>query len=401
MAHLPSRKTFLLAFLLWLSSWAVVQAGIVYGHSRVAEGAGIEESKAITSLDLFRFDSLYYRSIAEAGYSYNGDPNSSPNLVFAPMFPLLVRAFAAVTPFDLVVAGFVLNKILFFFALLFLFSFFSEVLGTRPAFWILFAMVTAAGAYSFHAYYSESTMLFFLGLCLWSYQRRWWPVLALSSAALGASRVTAAPISAVFAILFFKQAWCDRKSPKQASLKFVYGLVCMGGAALYLGFVDLAFGNPFELFPQIQSASWGKFHPPTEVMELLTLGYLRNYWSRAVDAGMLEDIKMLNLFWTSLAVVSVIYMLVNFRKNFITFVFGVYFLFIYCTNSSSDYLISAHRFFTLMIPIFMMFGGLHAWIASKISPSLALAVSGWLLVINIYLGIFHTAQFNQGTWYFF
>ena len=44
---------------------------------------------------LFRFDAVYYRDIATTGYAYDGDPHSSPNIVFTPLFPLCVRAVAA------------------------------------------------------------------------------------------------------------------------------------------------------------------------------------------------------------------------------------------------------------------------------------------------------------------
>jgi hypothetical protein len=175
-AELFSRKSLLLALALLLSSWAVVQAGVFFGREQIPMGAGQPEAYRITSHDLFRFDSLYYLAIAEHGYAYNGDPNSSPNIVFAPAFPLLVRALSTIMPGDTPLAGLILNKILFFFGLVFMLDFLRAIAGEQRAFWTLFAMVTAAGAYAFHAFYSESSMLFFLSLALVSPSARRLPL---------------------------------------------------------------------------------------------------------------------------------------------------------------------------------------------------------------------------------
>src|ERR1035437_7588170 len=200
------REALVSALFLILISWAVVQCGIYFGNHYVPAGGGLVTTQSITSEDLFRFASVYYLSIAKDGYSYNRDPYSSPNIIFAPLFPLLVRAVNWITGLDFVTVGFALNKILLFFALLFLSLTLRDLVGRTQAFFVLLALVTAAGAYSLHAYYSESTMLFSFSLCLLSYKRKWWLLLALAAALLGASRLAALPVAGIFAALLLAEA---------------------------------------------------------------------------------------------------------------------------------------------------------------------------------------------------
>lgn len=385
---LPRAALFALGLL--LVSWLSVRAGIYIGDNyAVPIGEGQDLHSGVRE-DLYRFDAEYYYDIAINGYSYNGDPNSSPNIVFAPLYSLLVDAVSFLG-MDQVTAGFALNKILLLVALTALLLFLNGVLPDRRPVWILLAMVTAAGSYSFHAYYSESTMLALLSLCLLFHQRKNWPALAISAALLGAARVTALPIVLLFAAYLTHQAWENRHDKKSAGKLLIYAFLCPLGLAAYLGYIWSEFGNPFVLFPEIQSASWGLFHPPIDWAGLLTGSTLLGHWLAALGKGAatFTDPKTLNLVWTTLALASAVYVLRKYRRELWAWVFVVYFLFIYFTNSTSDYLISSHRFFVLMLPIFVMFSGLNRWLV------------GLLLLLNLAYGLFHTAYFNNGVWYYF
>src|SRR5262249_38426429 len=133
---------------------------------------------------------------------YNGDPHSSPNIVFAPLFPIAVWLASWIPGLDEVSAGFALNKVFFYLALWILFLYLRTFIGQRKTFLTLTALATTAGAYAFHAYYSESAMLLCLSLILYMHRTQRWTWLALASAALGAARVSALPICIVVAGFF-------------------------------------------------------------------------------------------------------------------------------------------------------------------------------------------------------
>jgi hypothetical protein len=387
---------------IWLCSAAVVYYGVYYGEQNVAAGGGVAEAQKVAAENLFRFDSLYYFAIADTGYSYNGDPYSSPNIVFAPLFPLLAKGLATIAPLDLVTSGLLLNGFLFFSALMILQLYLSEWLGQGKAAGVLLAMATSAGAYSFHAFYSESAMLFCLAVCLLSFQRANWWTLAFAAAALGATRLAAIPLAGFFGLVFLLQAWRRWNQPRVGAIKVLQAFICLSGAALYLGYAALTFGNPLTLFPEIQGASWGLFHRPIGFWQVASFTVLGEYWAMVSDRGFDPlDIKTLNLIWTSLAAFSVVYMILGYRRNLFTLVFALYFISVYVADASSEYLISAHRFFALMIPIFITFADLHSWIARKSAPGVAYAVSAALFCVNVYYGVIHAAYFNQGVWYYF
>ena len=394
------RRAVLWAAALLLVSWVAVSAGIWLGNRYVQRGPG-HPGYAGVQADLFRFDASQYKSIADEGYVYNGDPYSGPNIVFAPLYPMLVRLASRVTGVNTLAAGFALNKVLFFLALALLFLCLREWIGQARAIFVLAAMATAAGSYAFHAYYTESTFLFFLGLGLLAYARGWWAVTAVAAAALGASRLTGLPIALVFAGLLCLQI---REEHGPRRWRFVaYALFCLAGAAAYLIVIGMKFGNPFALLDTIQRASWGRFHRDTDWLRLLTGGYLFEYWGEAFRRGphTVRDIPTLNLLWMTLGLASVVYLVVVWRRHLLTYVFAPYVLMVYYTNITSHILGSVHRYFTLIFPIFMMFADLHRWLARRVSPILAWAVSGVLLALNCAYGLLHTAAFNQGVWFWF
>ena len=343
-------------------------------------------------------NSFNYYSIATGGYEFNGDLYSSPNIVFAPLYPLLVRVVTPLFGGDAIVAGFTLNEVLLFGALVCWLLFLGPIFNSAGAFWILFGVVTAAGAYAFHSYYSENTMFLCLGLCVLAWQKEWLLTLAAAACALGASRLTALPIAGLYAGALLWLAW-RQSSPRLV----VYALVALSGAAAYLSYIGVQFGNPFTLLPAVQAASWGKFHPAANWVELFTGDYLWRYWDLAFHRGLShwQDIKTLNLIWMTLGLLSCFILLGNWRRELWAWVFLLYFGFIYATNSSSDYLISAHRFMTLMVPIFMSFALVHQWIEGFASKWVAHTTVALLLAVNVFYGIFHAAYFNQGHWYYF
>lgn len=388
------------ALLLTLLSWVSVRVGIALGERFVAAGPGYPQASDAAEV-LFRFDSVYYKWIAESGYSYNGDPGSSPNLGFAPLFPLLVSAVSLISGMNAIDAGFMLNKLLLFLALALFYLVLKEWLPRTRALLVLFAMATAAGSYAFHAFYSESTMLFFMGLTLFCYQRRWFWGVGLSAAALGASRLAAFPMALAFCVLLGVEAW---RATGRGRIKLALcALLCLAGVAAYLAYIGAEFGNPFTLLDKIQKTSWGRFHRDVDWQRLLTGGYLIDYWLRAVSKGVASftDIQTLNLVWMTLGLLSGAYLIFSWRCHVLTYVFLPYLLFVYYANCSSEFLISTHRFFTSLPAVFLMMSALPTWLGQRAAYWVTAAVAAGLLLINMVYGWLHTAAFNQGIWSWF
>jgi hypothetical protein len=394
------RTAALWAVLIVCGSWVSARAGVAIGQAYIAPGPGYTRS-AGTDPDLFRFDSVYYKSIAESGYSYNGDPSSSPNIVFAPMYPVLARVLSFLPGLDVLSAGFLVNKILLILALAFFYLLLIEWYAPTRVLLVLMAIATGASCYALNGYYSESTMLFFLALATWAFQQRRFTLCAAASAGLGASRLAALPMALVFAVLLAVEA---RRSQGRKRMKFAAcAAACLSGAAAYLIYIGFAFGNPFTLLDTVQKTSWAMYHQDIDWGLFLTGGYLFDYWlsAAAKHSATFTDIQTINLVWMTLGLGACVYLAAVWKRHLLTYVFVPYILFIYYSNASSPFLISTHRFVAAVPPVFLMASALPAWLSQRAAIWITAAVSLVLLLLNLGYGCLHTAAFTQGVWFWF
>lgn len=234
-----------------------------------------------------------------------------------------------------------------------------------------------------------------MGLLLWAEQRKKMWLMAIASGLAGAARLAALPISIVSAIhLFF--------SARKKSLGTAQGLIAVSGAFAFLTYIYFRFGNPFTLFPEIQSSSWGFFHPKVSPFYLLGPNLAQFTWNailRGLDTFL--SIQTLNLVWTILALFTVGFCFKKWGWRWPTTLFAGYVAFTYWTGAGSEFLISAHRFYVLLLPLFMMFADMDQRLRQRYSARTANGVTGLLFMINLFYCLFHTASFNQGVWFFF
>ena len=392
----------LLSVILMLVSWLTVNAGIRVGDRFIMRGTGYPAAHEVAP-DLFRFDAKYYLQIADEGYAYDGRPDSSPNIVFAPMFPMLVRGASALTPLSSVDAGFLLNKLLLVGAVFFWLLYLAGQLGFNSALAILLASVTSAGAYSLHALYSESTLLFFMGLCFWAHAREKWWLAALACAAMSASRLTAFPVAVVFAVDFGIKAFRNRSVPAVALERLSYAALCVCGTAAYLVYIGRTFGDPLPLLQEIQQTSWGRFHQSVSWVKLLDGAYLFDYALAAYHRGWrtVFDSRSINLLWLLLGLIASVHLMLSHRRKPVAWAFLGYFAIIYWSDASSEFLISCHRFFAIMPPIYIMFSALYTWLNERLHKPMAQLAVGLLVLVNLGYGVFMTAAFNRGLWSYF
>ena len=405
-APLPLRWHLTLVLAVAVASWLLARGTVYYAQDHLRPGGGFVAEYA-AHYPLFRFDAFSYRELAEHGYAYNGDPYSSPNIVFAPAFPLFTRLVTALTPLDVMAGGFLVVHLQFLAGCVLIFLAVRQWLGVGAAWFVVLGLCFSAGSFAFHAYYSESTMLFWLALACWAWQRGWLWLTAGAVLVLGASRLTAAPFCAVFAALLLQRGWQVWRRPGGRWTAMAAGGVgagiCLGGVLAYLGGLWFACGNPFVLLPRIQMCSWQHFHQPIRWWELLTLKHLFVYAGAAVrrDGLFLTDIMTTNLIWTALAVVAGIYGVCRFKPPVIRWGFFGYVLLIYYSNAGTIYLNSTHRYFALMLPIYLLAYDGYAFARRRWGPWLAAIPVALLFGADIVYYVVYVAFFTQGYWYYF
>jgi hypothetical protein len=118
----------------------------------------------------YRYDTGWYLYIAHEGYSPD-----SPSIIFAPLYPLLVRLISVLTWGDYLVAGLLVSSLAALLTLILLYKLIAEELGGRLAALALVLYATFPTAFYLVAAYTESTfMALALGAWLAVCHKRYW-----------------------------------------------------------------------------------------------------------------------------------------------------------------------------------------------------------------------------------
>lgn len=106
-----------------------------------------------------RWDSEWYLDIAQNGYSFNG-PGELSNIVFFPLYPLLMRLVALFTGGNFVLAGWILSSLFLLLGLSYLFKIVKEFHPRLNSHLPVLFLLIFPTAFFFNALYTESLFLF-------------------------------------------------------------------------------------------------------------------------------------------------------------------------------------------------------------------------------------------------
>ena len=202
-----------------------------------------------------RWDAYWYLDIAQNGYYLRGEKDIA-NVVFFPLYPLLVRMLGPLAGGNLVLAGWILSSVFLGLAVCLLTrltqEFHPEIDPLLPnAFLLVFP-----AAFFLNAVYSESLFLFLsLSTVLWALRRNFF--LASVCAALASATRIAGVFLCVLLVVEFVQAngwralltrraWPLAWAPAGALAFFVYHWIAFGDFFLYLR-VQSLYGRDFEM----------------------------------------------------------------------------------------------------------------------------------------------------------
>jgi len=390
-----------------LACLSIVTMHLLLSHAGavVPTGPGMPNDPAHNDL-LFRFDSHVYFDIAKHGYSYDGDPASSPNIVFAPLFPLLMAVLHALTGIPLLACGFAIVWLSFIVGLVLLHRAVETQFGATHALWTSVGVAFSTGSFAFSALYAESVMLLGIAVCWRLMQQQRLLALGLASCALGLSRLTPAPMCLFIGLSILWRALEARRagaSGSQLARHLAAAALAWSGPVIYLGGMWIAFaqyGPVWEVFREIKTTSWGVSHSVITWWEFLSFQHMWRY----VGLAFTNDVpiyKVLNLVWCVLAFGSSLWLIATRKLGWLAPGFIGYFLLVYYATAGRDGLVSTTRYHALLIPIFLMFASLHDAIARRSSQRIAWLVSGPLMAANAFSFVFWGTGFVQGHWFFF
>lgn len=238
--------TRLVLFIVAASAIRIVPAGVQPGTEQYLRSLSVGA--------WIRWDAWWYVSVAERGYWF--DPDGKSSVAFFPLFPLLIRAVAAVSG-NPVVAGLVLANLAAAGAVVALWWWVRQEAGPEAAERAALWLVVYPFSFFFHTVYAESLFFLLATLSLAAAGRRRW----LLAGGIGALAAATRPMGVLLAPALgwgLLSEWRDGRRPAPAEA--AGALLPVLGLLSYVGYLWAAFGDPLALW-SAHATGWGvRFH---------------------------------------------------------------------------------------------------------------------------------------------
>jgi hypothetical protein len=120
---------------------------------------------------LARWDTYWYLDIATHGYHWNGNPLIQQNVVFFPLYPMLLRVVGTAFGGHVLLAGLAISLAAFFVALTYVWRWIADDLGPETATGAVWLLCAFPFSIFFSAVYTESLFLLAVAGALWHARR--------------------------------------------------------------------------------------------------------------------------------------------------------------------------------------------------------------------------------------
>jgi hypothetical protein len=331
---------------------------------------------------LIRDDSWWYISIVENGYTVgNIETGAQANVVFFPLYPLLIKMVAALTG-NVFLAGVLVSNVAFLIALGYMYSLARSLFDEETAARSVFYLAAAPTAIFFSAMYSESLFLALVCATFFYARRHMWDFAALTGALAAATRNTGIVLAVVIAFeglhqqgVAFRPAvwWTPTRSatlrvwrdhvraqlpPILASWHSLAAAACVpAGLIAYMAYLANTFGDPLAFIHA--QATWGRPAAGAgatrlfgRVVELLNIG--PHFW-----AGQVNPKTFLELLCTLLFLPVVIAVVRRMRPAY-----ALYTALTFLAPLSTGTVGSMTRYVLMLMPCFLLLGrfGQRGWV---------------------------------------
>ncbi len=302
-----------------------------------------------------RWDSSFYISIVEQGYSYV--PDQISNVAFFPLYPLLTRIVSIFTP-TVYSAGLIVSHLCFLAALIFLYKLTAHEFDKAAASRTVYYIAAFPTAFFFSAFYTESTYLLMSVAAVYFARRKRWVWAALFAMLTTVSRVVGLGIWGVVGLewlnaqgwslstLFHRSAWQNLAQGMRRNWSELL-VICLVPLGLinHMLFLSRTVQDPLA-FWSVQSA-WGRedLGPIKIILRDIVLLFSQNFgtgdiwWHVIFDVGALAFVLLMAIaIWRNLGEGMAIYCVIAMLLP---------------ANSGS---VSLMRYVLILFPVFMMLG---------------------------------------------
>lgn len=255
---MPAKMTiisslYIRSFIVFTLSRILVCAALVLGqkfipHNKVEGlwGAGDQWYHS-----LLRWDSGWYASIINNGYTYNPDPLEHSSTAFFPTYPILASNFSLITGIDTWESLLIISNFFSFILIIFLAKFVKEEFDEDTALYTVIFFSFFPYSLFLSAGYTESVFITFAIAGFIALRRRRFVFAAMFVAlSLGTRSVG---IAMVPALMWEIWRQTNRNFQSRAIMMLICCLIAFTGLLAYMAFLYISFGNPLA-FATSQSA---------------------------------------------------------------------------------------------------------------------------------------------------
>jgi hypothetical protein len=299
------------------------------------------------------------------------------------------------------------NKVLLLAGLAVLHRALREGAGERIARFSTIGAGIATGAWAYHGNFSEATGLLLFALCLLASRRGAHDWLAVASGLLTAARPAMIAFAATFAVEILLRAWREaRESPRFRVGRFLSGLgfaaFCFSGVVAYFAYLHFEFGSVREWYLETKRCALGVLHQPLPAFDALTFAPLFRQlrWALGADTPW-WDVRLLNLAWMWIGLLSVLYCLWKTRWNALRFGSAAYFYAVFLSIGGTQWLSSAQRYLAVLVPVFIASAALHGWVEARAGRFAAAGLTGVIAGMSAASLFAYAAAVSAGFWGYF
>ena len=216
-----------------------------------------------------------------------------------------------------------------------------------------------------------------------------------------AARPAMLAFAAAFAGEILYRSWRERR-PGPILRGSLLAILCFGGAIAFLGYLRVRFGPLSETFWEVKRCALGVLHQPLSWFDALTFAPLFRMAAAAMSSRTeWYDVRLLNLAWMWIGLVSVVVCLRKIRWNVLRYGSAAYFYLVYLSIGGTEWLSSAQRYLAVLVPVFASAALLHGWIEARAGRLWAAAVTGLLAGVSAATLFAYSAAVAAGFWGYF
>lgn len=309
-----------------------------------------------------RWDSLWYIDIAENGYSMDHNQWGLYNIVFFPLYPMLMRVVSFLTGSGMALSGWIVSSLSLMGSLFILSKLVKEFHPESDPYYSLLYLLVFPTAFFFNSVYTESLFMLLSVSFFYTLFKKKYFFAGLLGLLASLTRVTGVLLAIPFLWEYFKDRGLRSFLEKRVLSIFFIPL----GTFVFFLYHRIRFGS-FMLFFEIER-NWGRDFT-------LQKGHF------VLDSAPATVNFLLDVFFVLFAVV-VIYFLFKKKKTS----YALYSLSTLVVALSTGTLMSIARYISVLFPIYIL-------LSSKREPFRSLYLVGSSLLLALY-----TILFVNGYW---